>query len=274
MKDKRYKLIISDFDGTLLRSDGSIAEKTTLSIRNYCDRGGIFVICTGRMLSSIMPEAKKLGLKGLVAAHQGSVIADIESGKLLRSVGFEREDALKVINYLQSINARIHAYTIDSFYVNYSDEYLSLYERVCNVKAARTDDFGTLFRDENFKVVKIVVMTGGEKYGETLTRVSDAMGEEFYVTSSADALVEITPKTHTKGAAVGFLSEYYNIPTSGIIAIGDNLNDIPLLECSGFKIAVGNAREELKEMADEIAPSNDEGGVGEIIEKYGADGEI
>lgn len=269
MNNKKYKLIISDFDGTLVRSDGNIAEKTINSIRNYCNHGGVFVICTGRMLSSIMSEAKKLCLKGLIAAYQGSVIADIESGNLLRSVGFEKTEALKVVTYLQKMNARIHIYTIDSLYVNYSDKYLAYYEKVCNIKSKRIDNLLGLFQDENLKVIKIVVMIGGEKKDETLKKISSDIGQEFYVTSSAEILVEITPKTHTKGAAVNFLSDYYNIPSSEIIAIGDNLNDIPLLECAGLKVAVGNAREELKEIADEVTLSNDEGGVGEIIEKYG-----
>lgn len=73
----RYKLIASDFDGTLRRSDGTVSEETKRVVNEFISRGGIFAICTGRMTLSILPHARALGLKGLLVAYQGGVIRDI-----------------------------------------------------------------------------------------------------------------------------------------------------------------------------------------------------
>lgn len=76
MNKINYPLIISDFDGTLLRTDGTISEETKSAISGYIAAGGTFGICTGRMYTSILPRAKALGLKGIVASYQGSVLTE------------------------------------------------------------------------------------------------------------------------------------------------------------------------------------------------------
>ena len=81
MRKINYPLIISDFDGTLLGSDGAVSDATKRKIDEYIAAGGTFGICTGRMFTSILPRARELGLKGLVASYQGSVITDIKGGK-------------------------------------------------------------------------------------------------------------------------------------------------------------------------------------------------
>ena len=73
------KLIVSDFDGTLLTGNQIIPDSVRSAINEYVACGGIFAVCTGRMLRSILPRVRELGLKGLVVAYQGTVIAEIES---------------------------------------------------------------------------------------------------------------------------------------------------------------------------------------------------
>ncbi len=265
-----YRLIISDFDGTLLRSDGTIGARTVGAIARYTALGGVFAICTGRMLTSILPEARKLSLKGLVAAYQGSVIADIESGALVRSVGFDQPSALKVCLIMEEEGLNIHLYTLDDLFVNYDNSYLTYYENVCHVRSRRAaGKLSDMIRKGAVSAVKFVAMVDKKDGGNTFRRLSDLLGGEFYVTTSADILVEITPKTHTKAAAVTFLADHYGVPLSRVIALGDNLNDAPMLRAAGKGIAVGNARDELKRAADEVTCTNDEDAVGKTIEKYG-----
>ena len=65
-----YKLIVSDFDGTLRRTEGGISEGNARAIEEYVRAGGVFALCTGRMMSSILPYARRLRLRGLDAAYQ------------------------------------------------------------------------------------------------------------------------------------------------------------------------------------------------------------
>ena len=95
------------------------------------------------------------------------------------------------------------------------------------------------------------------------------IGDKYEVTYSAAVLVEVSPKGDDKGEALKFLAEHYGIPIDKTVAIGDNLNDLPMIEAAGTGVAVMNATEELKEYADDVCPSCDEGGVAHVIKKYG-----
>ena len=73
----KYKMFVSDFDGTLVRDDGTVSRKNKETITRYTQKGGIFAVCTGRMTPSILPRVRELGLNGLVASFQGAVVTDI-----------------------------------------------------------------------------------------------------------------------------------------------------------------------------------------------------
>ncbi len=91
MRKLNCKLIVSDFDGTLIDDNQQIPSAVKSAINGYVENGGIFAVCTGRMLCSILPRVRELGLEGLVIAYQGSVIADIESGKIIKRSGMPYE---------------------------------------------------------------------------------------------------------------------------------------------------------------------------------------
>ena len=85
----KYDLFISDFDGTLVRADGTISEHTKEVIAKYREQGGIFTVCTGRMVPSILPRARELGItSGPVIAFQGSVVYDMGTEQVLSSGHF------------------------------------------------------------------------------------------------------------------------------------------------------------------------------------------
>ncbi len=109
----KYKLFMSDFDGTLkCPTADAVSEKNLQAIARYRAAGGTFVVCTGRMLSSILPVLRGLGVsEGLVSAYQGATIADIATGKLLKDGAFEFDDALKTVRLLESLNQHVHVYT-------------------------------------------------------------------------------------------------------------------------------------------------------------------
>ncbi len=265
----KYSLFLSDFDGTLVRGDGTISERNKRAIAAYRAAGGVFAVCTGRMLTSILPRLKELGLNdGLAVAYQGATIADIATGKLLKDDAFEEEDALKTVRFLEGENRHIHIYTVDRLYCNRDDELLHIYERICGVKGTVTDETLSAFIERTHpRVVKVLTMLEPEQKAALAERLRRALGERFFVTCSSDWLVEVMPKGQDKAAAVEFLSAYYGVPREKIAAIGDQLNDLPLLRAAGGRFAVANAEEELKNEAT-VVPSFEEDGVAYAIENY------
>lgn len=264
----RYKIFLSDFDGTLVREDGTVSVGNRRAIETYRAAGGVFAVVTGRMFTSIRPRLLELGLgDGLAVAYQGSMIVSLRSGEILRCGGFSEGHALTVIRFLEKTGYHVHVYTPWEFYSDREDEFLASYERICGVKGRIEPNLSDMVAEKHLNVIKVLAMVQPAEREPLRLWLTEALGEEFYVTSSAGTLVEVMPKGEDKGSAVGFLSEYYGVPLQEIAAIGDRLNDLPMLERAGGRFAVANAEAALKERAV-VVPSCEEDGVAEAIMKY------
>ena len=270
MKKIKCPLIVSDFDGTLLRSDGTIAPETRRAIAEYIEAGGKFALCTGRMTDSLLLQAKDLGLKGLAAGYQGSSIVDIETGKVLVDGGLLAEEAAEICKLLEEDNLHIHLYLSDGFYSNMDDDALHLYEKITGVCGKVLQKPASEFvLERNEKVKKVLAMVHAKDRSWVYSKAQERLGDKYYITYSSAHLVEILSKNYTKGTAVKLIADYYGIPVENTISVGDCYNDLPLLSAAGRGIAVKNADEELKKVFGAFAYSNDENAIGKIIEEYG-----
>lgn len=267
----KYKLFCSDFDGTLVRKDGTISDEVKKEIARYTAAGGIFTVVTGRMTSSILPRVKEFAKEGIVVAYQGSVIADLKTGELLKNACFEEADALRAVRLLEAENHHIHVYTDEGLFVNRRDEMLNEYERICAVNGTVIEKLSDWIEKKHPPVVKVLVMIEPEKRLALKEELQEKLGKTYFVTCSNEWLVELMPVGQDKGSAIRFLSEYFGVPKEEIAAIGDQLNDLPMLEEAGGKFAVMNAEAELKSIAT-IVKSCEEDGVAEAL-KIAREGE-
>jgi hypothetical protein len=277
MKELNAKLIISDFDGTLITSNHEVTKEVKNSIDEYIANGGIFAVITGRMLASILPQVRKLGLKGLVAGYQGTVIADIESGQIIRCGGFEVNQTYEICKQLEDIAAHVNAYCGNDFYTDLPEDnkYLKLYEDITGVKANHVNmPLSQYVMQNNLRCQKVTSLCSPKDKQALYERLCNSFKDKYDVTYSADVLVEISPLGDNKGAALKFIADYYGIDIADTVAVGDNLNDLPMIEKAGVGVAVGNATAELKKYADYITVTNDEGAIAKIIEKFGYKQEI
>ncbi len=265
-------LIVSDFDGTLIDDRQRILPQVRDAINEYIAAGGIFAVCTGRMLRSILPQVRELGLKGLVIAYQGTLIADIETGEIIKNGGIDPQSVAVACRSLEELGYKINVYSDENIYTNYpeSDPYLKRYEEIIGVKAIHvTGKMSDYVEAHNMfcqKVLSIVKESEREALYNTL---QNKIGDKFDVTCSATVLVEISPIGDNKGEALKFLAGHYNIPLEKTVAVGDNLNDLSMIVAAGTGCAVGNAVQTLKDAADFVSISNNEGAVAQIIKKFG-----
>lgn len=272
MRKLNCGLIVSDFDGTLIDDNQTILPKVKQAIDEYVSNGGIFAVCTGRMLRSILPQVKKLGLRGLVIAYQGTVIADIESGKIIKNGGMPYEDVAEICRVLESLNQPINIYSDNLLYTDIEEgnEYLELYEKIVEVKAehvcGKISDF---VEKEKLFCQKVAILVKSEERDELYNTLKERLGSRFDVTCSASVLVEVSPLGDNKGEALKYLADYYNIPLELTVAAGDNLNDLPMILVAGTGVAVGNAAPALKKAATFVSVTNNEGALAQIIEKFG-----
>ena len=264
----KYDLFVADFDGTLGTAPDIIAPETVSAIKRYVEKGGIFAVCSGRMMSSILPICRKYGFKGLVVAYQGAMISDIETGENLFSGGIDVPVALKITTELVDLGLPVIADMDDIMYFQGSSEFIDLYEKVSKVKGVKVADIIGEISEQNKKVQKILGLCGPERTKALTARLQKEYEGSLLINNGAPVLVEAVSPTCSKRVAVEFLAKYYGVPQGKVIAVGDSTNDIELLSGAWHGVAVGDGCEELKNVADEITVPFKKQPVKVLLEKY------
>ncbi len=272
MKNLNYKLIISDFDGTLVKDDGTVSEENKRAISDYIASGGIFAIATGRLPFAILPHARSLGLKGLICCCQGTMILDIESGEIIFEDRLSLDNTLSACLKMEQMGLHIQAFDLWEYYSNKDDYLLELYEKVTGNKGIRVTDkkLSEFICEKGQGMYKLIAMVEPADNAPVLAELSAANLEGCTVTKSMDYLVEVINNKYSKGSAISYLAKHYGIEMEKTVAVGDNYNDIPMIEAAGLGIAVANAENALKEQSEYVCCcSNEESAIAEIIEKFG-----
>ena len=265
----KYKLFISDYDGTLgVAPQNNIDEQTLSAINEFTKKGGIFVVCSGRETSSIMRILKAHGIKGLVASFQGARITDIESGKVLFKGGLDKDTALKALEEVEGSGLTPIAYGESELFIQERTPYVKVYEDAVKLDGKITDIREEVIR-QGEAVSKICWLGDNNVVNEVADKLNQKYnGKGLSFNSGAPCLLEAINPEHAKSNAVRFIADYYNVPLSEVVAIGDSTNDIPLINGPWHGVAVGDGREELKAVADEVTVPFTEKPVKHILEKY------
>ncbi len=272
MRKIKYPLIVSDFDGTLVRADGTVSDKNKAAIKEYIAAGGVFAISTGRLPAAILSRVRELGLTGLVCCSQGAIIVDIETQKILLEGRLAYESALAACRKMEEMNLHIHAYDVWDYFVNIVDEPLRYYEAITQTKAVPVvgQPLSSFLEERKLAPCKLLAMVEREKIAQVFKILEAENIPQTTVTKSAEVLLEINPTQYSKGTAVAYLAERYKIPVEKTVAVGDQLNDLSMLQTAGIGIAVKNADDMLKERVDCVFDyTNEEDAVARVIEKYG-----
>lgn len=265
----KYKLIISDYDGTLgVAPKNDVDSETRAAIKHFTDKGGKFVVCSGRETSSIMRILKEQKINGLVASFQGARITEIESGKTLFNGGLSAETALEALDAVAGRGLTPIAYGESVVYVNEFNPYVERYINAVKLDYVITDVRREVLEQKN-NITKVCWLGDDKVVNQAAEELNKKYnGDRLKFNSGATCLLEaINPKTG-KGNAVRFIADYYGVPLEEVLAIGDSTNDIDLLVGPWHGVAVGDGREELKAVADEITVPFDQKPVKYIIEKY------
>ena len=262
--------MISDYDGTLGGAPSNdIDEQTLLAINQFIDRGGKFVICSGRAFSSIRPICQKSGLKGLVVSYQGAMINDIQTGETLFEGGLDTDTACDVIKTFYNNNLQALAYLDDEFYYQENSPYVEYYENMIKLKGVQVKDLIDTVKSMNKNASKVCAMCENEIIDGLVAGFNqEYKGKGVSFNSGAKHLLEVINPTSDKGSAVRFLSKHYGIPLDKIITVGDSTNDKALVSGEWYGVAVGDGHEQLKAVAKEVTVPFKDKPVKYLIEKY------
>lgn len=247
-----YKAVLSDLDGTLVKvGSNTVSPKVKEAIVKAKKRNIPLIFVTGRSTRTLVELAEQCGAKGLVIFDNGAGIYDTRDEKILWQSTFSAEIANEILTATQRYKPlAIGLETSEGKITNP----LELPQHI----AVRKLYFAS-FSPEKCKEIIDELQSKFPTF--SIVEASSLKGKDFYD-------IYITNGDATKQHAVVKLSEILGIPTEDMIGIGDHYNDFSLLMACGLKVAMGNAVDELKAIADYIAPSLDDDGVADVIEKY------
>ena len=261
----RYGLVASDFDDTLLRSDQTVSERTLEAVRAFQKAGGIFVIVTGRMTSSIVQEAKKLGLSGLVVAFGGAHIAEIDSGKTVSEHPVPSARAVRIASELEAKGLQVQTYLGPDLLVREETKWNRAYAKACGVVPVVIGEPVSAYLSRTGRSpYKVLAFAEPETVRAEIERINRNY-PDLYACYSKPYFIEVTVRGADKAAALRDVAHRFGIPMERTAAVGDSNNDLPMIRAAGLGAAVGNAAEEVRACADLVLPSNDEDGVAVLI---------
>jgi Cof subfamily protein (haloacid dehalogenase superfamily) len=270
------RLLALDLDGTALDTHGSLTDAVRRSVDSVRRREIQVVICTGRRFRTALPMAESLGLSGSIVVNNGVVVKQIETGKTLQHEYLPRDlydEALALMRgtgpplvYIDAHETRTDMLTerVDDAHA-FQREYLAdnteHYREVEDLAVAKPDE-----------VIMMSTMADENTVRELESRAKEALGERVRTHAIMNKcyqgqILEFLSPTSGKWSALERLAKAEGIAPEEIAAVGDDWNDVEMIDRAGLGIAMGNAVEPAKRAAEVVVRSNAEGGVIEALER-------
>ena len=264
------KLVAIDMDGTLLNSKKELLEETKQYFKDFHKKetDTLLVLCTGRPESGIRPYLKDLGYleeNHYIISQNGANIYESRTGKRVMDAFVDSTAIQKWIELGKKHGISVMGAGVDYYYCFDQEpiEWMEFDVKLVSGKLKRIPTKESL----NTDFYKILLMGDEEQLNEFETFIPQEWRDEFYVVRSQKYLVEVLTKGVNKAFGLEKLAKELNIQPSEIAAIGDAANDVEMLEYAGLAIAMGNASEEVKAIADIVTDTNENNGVIKAIDK-------
>lgn len=270
------RLIALDLDGTTFNSEKIITERTRAAIAAAIEKGVIVMPATGRPKNGLPESFTSIpGVRYALTSNGGAVV-DLKEDKMIHGDFVDYETGCRVIDLLLSIDALVEVYHGGVCYADRTgyDKTMHTYQHMpewfrAYVKKSRTpvDDLREQVYSGRLKIEKFLASFDDMALRQQLFEQAKKIGKLSVVFGNAFN-VEISSATATKGNSLLAFAAEMGIEPEQIMVCGDTMNDQTMMAAAGLAVAMGNADEDIKELADYITLSNDEDGVAFAIEKF------
>ncbi|GEB33710.1 Cof-type HAD-IIB family hydrolase [Brevibacillus parabrevis] len=276
----RYKLLALDVDGTILMSNHSMAKVTQQAISGLADRGVFVTLATGRAYPSAKALARQLNISTPLVSHDGAYVADPLTDEELHVSRIPVETTASVTNILAKYELDVmllhEAYTLTNRRWKWKDLYPLVNTRTLRqlwrerypVKLMTSADLIGHVQEHAVRVPKIFVMGEESEIAVARKELETTDLPEIRVTTSGARNLEILPEGISKASGLALLAKRLEISPEQIVAVGDNYNDLEMLQFVGMGVAMGNAPDEVKRLARHVTDTNDQHGVAAVIQKF------
>lgn len=255
----KAKMIVLDLDGTTLNSKNVIPENLHSILKKLKNNKACrIVLASGRSISSMKIIAGHLGLEAPAITLNGGAIIDPVSNEIYYVKNLSEEIYLESLTILKELHIDIVVFTAFGVYAKKASKITDILEEYSDNKIEWVRDLGTIGSP-----VKILFIPEYESANSEVRKHTSSL--EIDIIESGFSFTEIVPKGVNKGSALEIVSEMLETDHKDIIAFGDNENDIEMLQLAGTGVAMGNAPDNVKSIADIVTDTNDNDGVYNIL---------
>ena len=256
------RLVACDLDGTLLRPDETVSDRTRAALASARDAGITVVLVSGRPPRSIGPIAERLGVGGIAICANGAVVWDLDAGTMVDSSPLAAALAARLVHALrEAIPGALFAVELEDGFgreAGWSEGVVPVAPGALEADALELI---------SGPVSKLLVRHPTMAFAEVAERARRAVGDDAVVTWAGLRLVEISAAGVTKAFALERLCRRLGVAATEVVAIGDMPNDLPMLDWAGTGVAVANADQAVLAAADEVIASNLDDGVARLLER-------
>lgn len=266
------RLLVLDIDGTIAGESNNIREPVKQAIKAAQAKGIQVAIATGRMYRSALRFYQEVGSTLPLLVYQGALIKDPLTQQVHRHWPVSKQTALQLLDHFEEPELRsllsVHFYINDELYVREITPTTALYAERSGIVPIAVGDLRNALDTEPTKVLALCDDTAiiTNLLGTLRSRYTPA---ELYLTTSVASFFEAANPLVSKGTAVRYLAEeMLGLQAANVMAIGDNFNDLEMLEYAGVGVAMGNAPADVQAIAQWVAPTVEEDGAAAAIEAF------
>ena len=264
-----YKLVAIDMDGTLLKEDKTISERTKKAIQSAREKGVTVVLATGRPIEGVSRYLEELNMyteHDYVLSYNGALIQKTKSKEAVAKVALKGEDLHYLRKLSNELGVNIHAFSEKRGLITPKNSKYTEVEAEINNIEIHEMNIDNIPDDE--VMIKIMMIDEPEILGEAMEKLPKEVYEKYTVVRSAPFFLEFLNKSVNKGVGVELLAKHLGVKQEEVITFGDAGNDLHMIEYAGLGVAMGNAFDEVKEAANYITDTNENDGVAKAIEKF------
>lgn len=252
----QYKMVVLDMDDTLMNSDNKLSIETKSYLLDIQKRGYYVVLASGRPTEGMLPTARELELNkynSFIISYNGGKTINMANENVEVDQPVSKEDFDNIVDYCRDKNFLVLTYDNGYIIHDSSHEYMNIESQLTGLPMNRVADLKEYI---NHSVPKVMGVDYVGHITEARIELDGYFNKDIDVTTSKPFFLEFMAKNVSKGNAIKALCKRLQISLEEVIVFGDSLNDKSMFEVAGYSVAMGNASDELKKIADEVTLDN------------------
>lgn len=267
MPFSHIRMIVMDMDDTLLNQQHEISSANKQAIWDAQKAGITIVLASGRPTPAMTESANELQLRengGFVISYNGAFVTDWSNQNILYETCLTKYENDLLVDAAHTQGLNIHTYVDGDIVTDEMNAYTDIEAELTSMPIKLVEDLKQTVKG---KVPKVLMVAEPSKLKSAAETLRLSLGGRFTISISKPFFLEFTNQEVDKSRGISVLCEKLNIAKEDVMAIGDSYNDLTMIRDCGTGVAMGNAPQDIKDVANELTLSNEEDGVAAIINR-------